>query len=280
MLMGLPRLLLRHWHRLAIYRAHLYKPLEVRRLRALPRYRPARTRLLGPRLALVDAASFLSAYHEIFEKQAYRFPASTPEPYIIDGGANIGLSVIFFKQLYPASRIVAFEPDPRIFAVLERNLQAFGLSDVTAIRGALWSAETTLTFAPDGADAGRILQVGGAGREVSGGDTTIIRALRLRNYLDEDVDLLKLDIEGAETDVLVDCFDRLHRVRRLFVEYHSFVEQPQRLHELIALLAKAGFRLHVHAPTVSAQPFVKRTTRAGFDLQLSLFAVRDASVRG
>jgi hypothetical protein len=102
-----------------------------------------------------------------------------------------------------------------------------------------------------------------------------IEAARLREYLDRPVELLKLDIEGAETEVLQDCADRLSAVARLYVEYHSFCGQRQLLPDLLALLRGAGFRLHVQSAGVAPQPLLEGRDYNGLDLQLHVFGVRE-----
>ena len=69
----------------------------------------------GKILKIPDSASYLSSREEIFDQQIYRFNTSNSKPYIVDCGANIGLSIIYFKQLFPNAEIVAFEPDEKIF---------------------------------------------------------------------------------------------------------------------------------------------------------------------
>jgi FkbM family methyltransferase len=245
---------------------------ELERIKALPRYQPDFTEITGAPTELTDGFSLLHMYWEIIEQQIYRFEARGRAPYIIDGGANIGLSVYYFKQLYPAARVVAFEPDETLFAVLERNVRRWGFQHVELVRRALWSAETTLAFRADGALGGRVTEAGG-GAEVS------VQTARLRDYLDRDVDLLKLDIEGAETEVLLDCADLLPRAEHVFVEYHSFAESEQTLHVVMNVLAGAGFRLHVQPQFCSERPFVRRELNDGMDLQLNIFAFRP-SARG
>jgi len=242
---------------------------EKFRLGRTPRYTPARTDILGRPVKMVDAASFLFIYGEVFEEQIYRFKAKTERPRIIDGGANIGLSVIYFKQLYPGSRITAFEPDGSVFEALKENLAAFGYDDVECVRKALWSSETTLDFLHEGADGGRVPQAGDMG------SISPVPAVSLRQYLTEPVDLLKLDVEGAETEVLKDCADLLRNVEYLFVEYHSFVNRPQGLNTIIDIMAGAGFRLHIHPPLTSPQPFYERRTHFGMDMQLNIFGFRE-----
>jgi FkbM family methyltransferase len=257
----------RHLSKWLIKPAYRRQHRELSRLRALPRFQAAETALLGRNLELVDAASFVFMFGEIFDQQIYRFKAKSETPYIIDGGANIGLSALYFKRLYPQSRIVAFEPDEVIFPVLERNLQTFGHTDVRLLRRALWSKETELNFMSEGADGGRVAQANDR-------ENQTVQAVRLRDYLDEPVDFLKLDIEGAETEVLEDCAECLRNVEHLFVEYHSFARQPQTLHRVTGILAAAGFRLHIQIATSSPQPFISREVYHGMDMQLNIFAFR------
>src|SRR5215203_998957 len=93
-----------------------YRAIE--RIRKLPRYTPFTTEMLGRPLRCVDGASFVASYSEIFKRGIYRFETQSDSPVIIDCGANIGLSVIYFKRLFPAARIIAFEADPSVFDVL------------------------------------------------------------------------------------------------------------------------------------------------------------------
>ena len=81
-----------------------------------------------------------------------------------------------------------------------------------------------------------------AARTVRGGTEAIgVPAVRLRDWLREPIDLLKLDIEGAELAVLQDCRDRLHQVRNLTVEVHEFEPARRQTGAMFQLLADAGF---------------------------------------
>ena len=259
-----------HFSKWLLSRGYRQRERELARLKALPRYRATVTTLLGRPLHILDSGSFLFMKGEIFDQQIYAFPSIATSPRIIDGGANIGLSVLFFKQYYPDSRITAFEPDGRVFSVLEKNVQNYACCDIELLQRALWSSETTLEFESEGADGGRLLRAGDAGNNS-------VRTVRLRNYLSEPIAFLKLDIEGAETEVLIDCADRLESVQNLFVEYHSFVNEPQTVHRILDILAKAGFRVHIHPPVTSPQPFIRRNVHLGMDMQLNIFAFRQSS---
>jgi len=256
-----------HWGKSIVDSGYRNKARHLARIKATPRHQSMITGILGKPLEVVDSASFVWMYGEIFEREIYRFQARTDSPFIVDCGANIGLSVLYFKQLYPQSRIVAFEPDDQIFAVMQKNLEGFGYQDIDLHCRAVWNCATTLRFASDGADGGRVAKAGETHNKE-------VKTERLRDFLDQRVDFLKIDIEGAETEVLLDCADRLGNVDNLFLEYHSFDQQPQSLHVLINILNDAGFRLHIHPPITSPQPFLKRDVHAGMDMQLNIFAFR------
>jgi FkbM family methyltransferase len=244
---------------------------ELRRLRGKSRYESTTTTLLDPPVRIVDPASFLSAYQAIFEKEIYAFRCSYDCPVIIDGGANIGLATLYWKHRFPDASITAFEPDPDIFDALRWNIEKHGHDDVTLMQKGLWSSDGTLEFTADGADGGHL-------RKSAGGDQSenvnTVSVTRLREYLGTRVDLLKLDIEGAETEVLLDSAGALGSVQHLFVEYHSYVGQEQRIDEMLRVLRNAGFRLHIQPELVAEQPFVEDLKDYGMDHRLNIFAYR------
>jgi FkbM family methyltransferase len=275
----------RHWGRWLTNRAYRRRYNEIARLTLMPRYVPTSTTLLGARVDLADAYSFLGMYREIFLQQMYAFRAETPRPYIIDGGANVGIGVLYFKSVYPDSEIVAFEPDPEVFALLERNIRHAGCRDVELHNLALWSAPTRLEFLREGADGGRIATAADAA-EKRFNDSLFdkwsappaVNTTRLRDYLQRPVDLLKLDVEGAETEVITDCADLLRNVKNVFVEYHSIAAEPQTLHLMLEPLVAAGFRLQIQQVTPTApRPFLSTYLRWGMDMQLNVFGSRSTT---
>ncbi|WP_375398748.1 FkbM family methyltransferase [uncultured Sphingomonas sp.] len=240
---------------------------DYRAVRRSPPHTPGSTHLLGRPVAYADGGAILYSAQEIFKEEVYRFTAKTDRPHIIDAGANIGLSVIYFKQLYPDATIVAYEPDTAVFRILEQNTA--NLPGVTLHQAAAWTEETELSFYSDPTLAGS-LGVDFYDR----GNVIKVKAERLRDEIAKrPVDFLKIDIEGAENDVLFDIEDQLDNVDHLFFEYHSDAEKPQRLGDMLNLVTRNGFRYTINGPHGSPLPFVQ-PIRKGYDLQLNIACVR------
>lgn len=262
---------IKHQYRYAIYseyRNFVYKKREFSKIRDKQRYQVGETNIFGSSFKYVDSASFCSTYDELFNKEIYKFKSNNNKPYIIDAGANIGLGILYFKKLYPSAEIVAFEPDVKVAEILTHNIQIFGLESVKVINKALWNEDTTLKFNEEGADGGRIA--------IDGDQNLVpISTIRLNDFLNRTVDLLKIDIEGAETIVLKDCKEFLFNVDRIFVEYHSYSRQSQSLHDILKILFDAGFRYNIHHHGIySSNPLDHVNEYYGMDLQLNIFAYR------
>ena len=251
------------------------KEIEMMRLRRRSRYSPCETSLLEHPTRLTDPASFLSAYRAIFEEEIYEFVPADEPPTIIDGGANVGLATLYWKKKWSNADITAFEPDPQVFEVLRWNCEQHGYTDVNLIQRGLWSENTTLQFQSDGADAGHLKEDPSTMTGEVQDDTVSVPVVRLRPYLDQSIDLLKLDIEGAETEVLLDCEGALDTVQHLFVEYHSYIDQEQRIDEVLRVLRKTGFRIHIQPELVADKPFTQRLDSYGMDHRLNIFAYRN-----
>lgn len=242
--------------------------LELSRISQMPRFTPGLAKLRGMEIEFVDSASFVFMFKEIFQRRLYAFRSGRTNPFIIDCGANIGLSVLFYKSVFPDAEILAFEPDETVHRMLLKNIERQGHKGVTVIRKGVWSDDTVLQFRSDGADGGRIDTTAKAG-------PIRIETTRLSAYMDREVDFLKIDIEGAELEVLKEIRDQLFHVNNLFIEYHSFAGQPQKLDELLQIITASGFRYYVENNGVnSSHPFLRINTYMRMDLQLNIFAYR------
>jgi len=252
---------LRRWFSDAAYRDYCALGSKVR---SVPRFTDVRVKCGSLSVVAPDAASLLSTYRQVFVDKVYAFRSESNSPRILDLGANIGLSVLFFKQLYPQARITAVEADPDIFRYLEHNLSTNRVQDVELVNAAVWSSSGTVQFRSDGADGGHVDLAGSSGRVIPA-----IEAHKL--FTDGPIDLLKMDIEGAEEVVLPACASRLGQVRHVFVEYHSRVGCPQRLDEVTGILRTAGFRIDVQDMTKRRSPLMREPEPSDFDLQLNIF---------
>lgn len=91
-----------------------------------------------------NTLSFL--FKEIFVDNDYFFETDSAKPIIIDCGANIGISVLFFKFIYPDCSIVAFEPNPQAFKLLKKNVEQNNLKDIELHNLALTDKEGETEF--------------------------------------------------------------------------------------------------------------------------------------
>jgi FkbM family methyltransferase len=193
----------------------------------------------GLTVRITDGPNFYMQYKDEFVQGVYLFEALRKNPRILDGGANMGMSSLAWKRAFPDAEIVAFEPDPAIFALLEENIAANGLSGVELINAGLGPQAGRFAFSADQSAGGQI----GLTRSADG-----VLVERLSDHLDRRIDLLKLNIEGLELDVLREAAEsgRLKNVEQLVFEYHGWPGQPQRLGELLVLLEREGYRYLVH----------------------------------
>jgi FkbM family methyltransferase len=197
-------------------------------------------RCLNYQMQITDGPNFYMQYKDEFINRIYHFESVRPDPLIIDGGSNIGMSILYFKHVYPAARIIGFEPDPSIFLILQENITRNDIKNVTLVNAGLSAQPGTTTFVPDGSAGGYV----GEGRE----SVIKVRTEQLSNYLNEPVDFLKLNIEGEELPVLqeAEAGGRLRNVRELVLEYHGWPSGKQQLGAILELLDRQGFRYLIH----------------------------------
>ncbi len=88
-----------------------------------------------------DGLNFYMMMKDIFINRIYHFEARRANPVILDCGSNIGISILYFKQIYPRAQIVAFEPDASVVPYLRQNIAANGLTDVHLIEAGLGARE-------------------------------------------------------------------------------------------------------------------------------------------
>jgi FkbM family methyltransferase len=240
---------------------------KVRSLKYSPEGKEGIFELRGRKIHFKNGSELLYSLKEIYIDEIYKIGFDTKTPYILDCGANIGLSILYLKELFPSARITGFEPDDSNFSLLQKNTA--DLENVTILKKAVWKENGVIQFASEGSLSSKIVSEGES-------QTISIPSVRLRDYLTEDIDFLKLDIEGAEYEVLKDCGDALSQVKNLFIEYHGHFGTLDQLNEIFFLLRKNHFNYYIREAAESyATPFARNNDRPPYDLQLNIFCFKN-----
>lgn len=216
--------------------------------------------IIGFKVSHVNLKNLCQLYDEIFINCIYHFTADNDQPRIMDCGSNIGMSILFFKNIYPGARIIGFEPDQNTFAKLEENIRLNNLQHVEVHNRAVSDHKGKLTFYtnPDiiGSHVMSILDERTSGKKVE------VEVDLLSQYITEEIDLLKLDIEGSETSVIRELSEtnKLRMIKEIIIEYHHHFldEDTDNLSEFLHLLEKNGFGYQI-ASNIRI-PFVRKIT--------------------
>lgn len=244
----------------------LIKKIREFRIYLQRRYTPFFTNYLGFKCKALDKLGFLFMADEIFHREVYKFNSNKEKPYIIDCGANIGLSVIYFKKLYPHAEIIAFEPYNIAIDAFKFNTK--NLDNILLIEKGLSSKSAKVEFYPEGSDGSRIAIAGDI-------NTYKITTEKLSPYLNRSVEFLKIDIEGSEMDVIRECRNSLKNIESMYIEYHSLESKHDELDELLSIVKEAGFSFYIEAGGIrSKSPFMKIESRLGYKMLVSIFCYR------
>ncbi len=234
-----------------------------------PRYHRYRIKFSNAIFDVPDCRSFIPQYKDIFVDEDYKFETGSDKPLIYDCGANIGVSVLYFSKLYGRATIKAFEANPHIASILETNIAWNNIRNVEVTNKAVWIDDMGVEISMDMADSSSIY---------SKGKKEKINSIRLRDLIarEDKIDLLKMDIEGAETEVIKDCTPVLNKIQNIFIEFHSFIDQPQKLSEILSIMEKTGFRYFLKNVNDRKYPFVNKikVNDANMDTQINIYAYR------
>ena len=175
---------------------------------------------------------------EIFHEKQYELQSPLPpQPVIVDAGANIGVSAIWFLAHYPDAMLHAFEPASDNFRLLSENLAHIERARLFQIALGRQAAKATLH---DGGSPGEYSLVRPSiGEELERVSVTTLAAHMDAEKLDR-IDLLKLDVEGSELDLLVGLGERIRDVGVLVGEVHETLVEENEFYEF---LDRQGFRV-------------------------------------
>lgn len=188
-------------------------------------------------------------FHQIMVQKEYGslihlIKESGMEPQtMIDSGANIGLTTLFFKAYFPQLCIVALEPATGTYERLKLNIHKNKLENVILLKKGLWNKTTALkgdTTFRDGGDWSFRLVEASPGEPALFETTTVPEILK--QYQWDTLDILKMDIEGSEKVVFDSQADLswLSKVKLIAIEIHDEFNCRE---EIENMLLKAGFRL-------------------------------------
>jgi FkbM family methyltransferase len=180
---------------------------------------------LKAQLYLRIGTSDLTVFDQIFVNQEYNFATNNPPEIIVDAGANIGLSAILFANRYPKSKIIAIEPEESNFQLLKTNVASYG--NIIPLQAALWDKNEKIClvdpsvgkwgFRTEEKERNEEQLHGGFCHHIDG--ITVDRIMQ--NYDLQRIDILKIDIEGAEKEVFDDTSSWIEKVDAIIIELHE-----------------------------------------------------------
>ncbi len=168
--------------------------------------------------------SDIQTFTQVFFGQDYDFPVERTPKVIVDAGANIGLASIYFSNRFPDAKIIAIEPEESNLEIIRKNISQYG--NITLVCGALWHKNSRINLVDPGRGKwGFMTQTqedegqghGEVVHEVQGMTVDTI----MKEHGINHIDILKIDIEGAELEVFRDSSSWIDKVDALIVELHD-----------------------------------------------------------
>jgi FkbM family methyltransferase len=191
------------------------------------------------RLSLREVGSDILTFNEVIKDEVYKNILSKLKrcETVIDLGANIGLASLYFASHYPSSKLLAVEPNPPTYEILSANLRDLvNAGRCRTLRAAVWGSEKKLVADPaqahDHYSAFATRELTG---EENGGET--MQGFPITKIISDSgfdrVDLLKVDIEGAEVELFKNDLDWLKKVGAIAIEFHNDSRKVCRFDEIM-----------------------------------------------
>ena len=217
----------------------LAQELQFRKLIAPTASIPVRiNRPMPARIRLRPAGSDLTTLEEVLKREVYGgLSELLPSPqWIVDLGAHIGLSSLYFLGIFPAANVLAVEPHPRNFALLQSNLRPWiDSARCRVVCAAAWSGDCSLRPA---ASLNGPYEASFSVQAASTEEPGSIRGLSMATLIGMTgagkVQLVKMDVEGSEAVLLASDVSWLRAVQCLAVEFHGDLRARLSFDELIA----------------------------------------------
>lgn len=192
---------------------------------------------------------------EIFEDKIYDLEINNAQE-IIDVGAHLGLATIYFKTKYPKSHILSFEPNPNIFPILEENVIYNRIDNVELKNVALGSKEEIRNFYIDDSGADCFSTAGFTKNSWEGTQATReikVKVDKLSKFIDKNIDILKIDAEGAEVEIIkeLDEEDKLRYIKNVIIEFHPI--NKRKPSKLITILETNHFKVDIRKDSLGSE---------------------------
>lgn len=189
-----------------------------------------------------------SIKREVWNQEVYYFETNKDTPLIIDIGSHIGISILYFKSLYPNSQILAFEPNPISFQILKENIEMNSISDITLINKAISSQNSISNLYIDSSDDNwnsNSSLIEGSWSRKEKTKAIQIECTRLDEYVKDidEIDTLKIDTEGTEYEILNSHKNILNKVKNIAIEYHPM--KGKKLNNLLSIL-QGQFNIEIY----------------------------------
>lgn len=164
------------------------------------------------------------ALREVFRDEAYRLPDDVPPlppaAFIVDAGANVGYAAVWLAARHPDASVVAVEPESSNHALLLANTR--DMPRIHPVRAALWHERTAVRLEDPNLGAWAFRTHAGDGPAGGRRVPTVTLPGLMEAFGRERIDLLKLDVEGAERELLAnDPGPWLDRTDRIVMETHD-----------------------------------------------------------
>jgi FkbM family methyltransferase len=198
----------------------------------------------------------LQSIREVWMDECYRLPFELLPKTIVDLGANIGLTSLWFAHHYRGARILAVEPSPENARLVRLNLEGNGVA-AEVIEGAIGPRDGTARFQSHGNSNMGHLSDSGEPVPVFSMET-VLRKLPAG----AEVDLVKLDIEGGEGPLLAENVGWLGRVRAVIAEFHPEVIDYRAVVQAIESQGFRYFPAHSAAGFDSMDAFIRESSPA------------------
>ena len=172
----------------------------------------------GP-ITLRPNTSDMDVFQQIFVNEEYKFAIDNDPEVIIDAGANIGLASIYYSIKYPESKIIAIEPESSNYELLKKNIKHY--PNISSTKKALWHTNTILKISnPNDCKFSFRVEESAGSQEV----LSITIEELMEQYELPFIDILKMDIEGAEKEVFASQPHWLFRVGMIAIELHDKIK--------------------------------------------------------